>query len=214
MRPAPIIALALVLSAAGLSRAADSSGDDRFSLGDITPKGIRRGPLQLSADETVSRDHAKLIDAKGHVKMRYEMESGDVLRSFSEFAHYDDRKKTGEVYGNPRAIWNSIDPKEPETDLTAEKILVDIQQESLSAYGHVVVTRASSTLTAEEMHFSNPQKKLTALGGRPVFEVRQPDQHTRITSEEVVAWTDRRQIHFDREVRGTVDLLEAPKGLK
>jgi hypothetical protein len=98
--------------------------------------------------------------------------------------------------------------------LVAKKIVVTLEDESLSAYDDVLVTRSSSTLSAQEMHYSNPKKMMTATGGRPVFEVYQPQHHTRITSEEVVAWTDRRQVDFNHSVRGVVDLLEDPKGLK
>ena len=209
-----ILALSLGLMLTGLCRAAEDPDRGPLEFGDLTSKGIRHGPLLISADETTSREHGKLIDATGHVKMRYEMESGDLLESFSKFAHYDDYKKTGEVYGDPRAVWKRKDPTQPEIVLVGKKILVGIEDESLSAFGHVVVTQSSSTLTAEEMHFSNPKKKLTATGGPPVFEVRQTQHHTRITSDEIVAWTDRRQVHFNHSVHGVVDLLQDPRTIK
>src|SRR5581483_10459525 len=199
MKRVLLIALGLGLAFSPLLKAAEEkdNDNDHFQFGDFTSKGIRRGPLQISAEETTSHDRAKIIDAKGHVKMHYDMESGDVLESYSKYAHYDGVKKTGEIYGHPRAIWKSVDPKQPETLLTADKIFMQTEEESLSAYGNVVVTRSSSTLHAQEMHYLNSQKKLTAFGGRPVFEIWQPQHHTRIVSDQVIAWTDRKEIHFN-----------------
>ena len=121
---------------------------------------ITRGPLKISADETTSTDKGKMIEAHGNVHIRYELESEDILVSNSNFARYNEQESLGELTGNPKATWFRKDPLQPSTFLTAETILLKIKDEGLIARGNVKVIQASSTLTAQEIIFSNPDKKL------------------------------------------------------
>ena len=52
---------------------------------------ISRGPLKISADETVSREKGKIIEASGNVVAKYNVESGDTIESHSQFAKYNEK---------------------------------------------------------------------------------------------------------------------------
>ena len=165
---------------------------------------ISQGPLKISAQETLSRDRGKWIEAKGDVRVNYDMELGDRLESFSQFASYNEKDGRGEIWGNPKAIWKRKNPSEPETELEAEKIILKIKESELYASGRVWVAQTSSTLCADEIAFANREKKMTAKGGRPEFTIRQTDHFTKISSDEIVAWTEKRQIQFSNRVQGKV----------
>ena len=177
----------------------------------ISPEAVSQGPLKLSADETISRDRGRIIDASGHVKVNYDMENGDTLESVSQFAKYDHGEGLGEVWGNPDALWKRKDPKEPATRLLAQKIILKIKDSELLATGNVSVIRSSSTLRAEKISYSNGEQKMTALGGQPEFTIRETNHHTRIRAQKIVAWTEKKEIHFSDHVKGVVLLKEEPK---
>lgn len=170
-----------------------------------------RGPLKISADETISRDKGKWIEAKGNVWIFYTLESEDVLESYSNFARFDDSNKSGELLGSPKAIWKRKDPNQPSITLTAERILLEIEKERLIAYGNVFVYQAGSTLSAEEVNFSNPEKKLFATGSRPEFNVIAPEHKTKISAEQITAWTDKKTIYFNGKVHGIINLTSNPQ---
>lgn len=179
-----------------------------FSIENIkeNKQKILRGPLKISADETTSTDKGKMIEARGNVNIRYELESEDILISNSNFARYNEQESLGELTGNPKATWFRHNPNEPTTFLTAEQIILKIKDEGLLARGNVVVIQASSTLRAEEIQFSNPDKKLTAQGAKPKFDVLEKDHHTLIEADQITAWTLKREIQFNGKVEGTVFL--------
>lgn len=170
-----------------------------------------RGPLKISADETISRDKGKWIEAKGNVWIFYELESQDILESYSNFARFDDIHKSGELLGSPKAIWKRKDPNQPSITLTADRILLEIEKERLLAKGNVFVYQAGSTLSAQEVDFSNPEKKLFATGSRPEFNVIAPEHKTKISADQITAWTDKKMIHFDGKVHGIIHLVQEPK---
>lgn len=170
-------------------------------------KEILRGPLQISADETVSRERGKLIEATGNVFVRYEMESGDLLESFSRFARYNEKEYLGELWGNPKAIWEQKGAGQSRTTLTAEKITLKIKDSELIANGNVIVLQTSSTLKANEIRFFNSEKKLVAEGGRPIFSIQEPQQKTTISAEKIVGLTEKKQIQFNEKVQGVVEFV-------
>lgn len=167
---------------------------------------IMKGPLQITADETVSKNHGKLVEARGKVYVRYQMESGDLIESFSQTARYDESAGTGELFGNPKAVWKQKDPQQPQATLTADKILLKIKDSELYASGNVVVVQSSYTLKAEDVAFLNQEKKITASGQRPEFVVNDLQQHTTISAEKILAWTEKKQINFSGKVKGVVVL--------
>lgn len=173
---------------------------------------VLRGPLRISARETVSKERGKVIEASGDVFVKYDLESGDRIESTSQFARYDEKDMSGELTGDPKAVWKQRDPRQPSTTLTADKIFLKIKAEELRALGNVVVHQASSTLTAEEIAYSNQKKLMTAQGGTPEFDVRQPGHHTRIRADKVTARTERRQINFEGDVHGVVRLEQGSSG--
>jgi len=170
----------------------------------ISAKELSKGPLKLSADETISKDHGRVIEAAGHVKVKYLMDNGDTLESVSQFARYDRGQGLGEVWGGPDALWVSADPTQPATRLLAQKIIINPMNSELHASGKVSVIQTSSTLTAENVSYSNEEKKITAVGGRPEFTIIQDEHHTRISAQIITAFTDTREIHFSEKVRGVV----------
>ncbi len=172
---------------------------------------IRKGPLKIFADQTVSRDKGKMIEASGDVKATYDLENGDRIESRSEFARYDQKGLTGELTGSPRAVWKRKDPQFSQTHLTADKIVIKVEDEELLAEGRVFVSQASSTLKAESVTFSNVNKQLLAEGGTPEFDVVQDDQHTKIRAQKITAFTDTRQINFSGKVSGVVELRKLPQ---
>lgn len=176
----------------------------------ISAEELSKGPLKLSADETVSMEHGKIIEASGHVKVKYLMENGDTLESASKFARYDREEGLGEIWGEPDALWVSKDPDQPATRLLARKITVKPAESEILAAGEVSVIQSSSTLTAETVIYSNEEKKITAVGGRPEFSIRQDDHDTRISSLKITAFTEKREIQFTDQVKGTVTLKKAP----
>ena len=176
----------------------------------LSPEELSKGPLKLSADETVSKEHGKIIEASGHVKVKYLMENGDTLESASQFARYDRADGLGEIWGQPDALWISNDPAQPATRLLAEKITIKPAESELEATGKVSVLQSSSTLTAERVTYSNEEKKMTAVGGRPEFFISQEDHDTRISSNKITAFIEKKEIHFTDQVKGTVLLKKAP----
>ena len=196
-RPPLVVALTIAL-AAGTLWAKEPSAKER--------EGIFRGPLKMSADETVSKEKGGIIEAMGNVQVKYEMESGDVLESHSGFARYNEKEGTGEVWGQPKAYWRRSDPSDPETRLIADKILIKIKDSELHAAGNVLVIQSSSTLAAENIAFYNRQKRMTADGGRPEFKIRQARHNTRISAKRITAWTEKKEIQFSEKVRGEVVL--------
>lgn len=201
MRTALVLYLLL---AAGLAHAAEPA------VKKISPEELSKGPLKLSADETVSLDHGKIIEASGHVKVKYLMENGDTLESASRFARYHRGEGVGEIWGEPDALWISKDATQPATRLLAQKIVLKPQESEIHATGKVSVIQSSSTLTAETVSYSNEEKKITAVGGRPEFSIRQDDHDTRISSLKITAFTEKREIHFTGQVKGAVFLKKAP----
>ncbi len=167
------------------------------------------GPLRISADETISKNSGREFEAKGNVWIAYELESKDVLESYSDFARFNETTKCGELLGDPRAVWKRNNPPQPSITLKADRILFEIPNEELSAYGNVFVYQANSTLNANEVHFSNLEKKLSASGGRPEFHITAPEHKTEISANEIQAWTDKKTIHFTGKVSGVVLLTEA-----
>ena len=196
----------LFLLPAFLQTAGEASSAKKIRAADVS-----KGPLKLSADETVSKDRGKLIEASGHVKVNYLMENEDTLESVSQFARYDHAQGVGEVWGSPDAIWRRKDPLEPTTRLLAKKIVLKLKNSELLATGNVSVIQTSSTLKAEQVSYSNSEKQLTALGGQPEFTILQANHHTRIRAQKIVAWTETKEIHFTDRVKGVVLLKEEPK---
>jgi len=176
----------------------------------ISAERLSQGPLKISADETVSREHGKIIEASGHVQVNYLMENGDTLQSSSQFARYDRGEGLGEIWGDPDALWISKDGSQPPTRLLAHKIAVKPAESELKATGKVSVLQSSSTLSAETVSYSNEEKKITAMGERPEFSIRQDDHETRISSQKIIAFMDKKEIHFMGQVQGTVILKKAP----
>ncbi len=172
---------------------------------------IRKGPLKIYADQTVSRNKGQTIEASGDVKATYDLENGDRIESLSDFARYDQKGLVGELTGNPRAVWKSKDPQMSQTRLTADNIVLRVEKEELLAKGQVFVSQTSSTLKADSVLFSNLEKQLTAEGGQPEFDVLQDEQHTQIRAQRIVALTDRRQINFSGKVNGVVELRKLPQ---
>lgn len=172
---------------------------------------VMKGPLKISADETVSKEHGRIIEASGKVRVNYEMDSGDTLESFSKFARYDEKAGTGELSGNPKALWKSSDPNRSETTLIADKIFLKIKDSELNAKGNVTVIQAGNTLKADEIAYVNAEKKMTAKGQRPEFDIRDTQHHTKISADEIIAWTDKKQIHFNRKVQGIIELTPENK---
>ena len=173
---------------------------------------IERGPLRISADETVSLERGKIIEAKGNVLVHYDMDSGDLISSESDFARYTEKGYEGEIWGHPRAWWFRKDPNNPKTTLTAERVHLDIKQSQLRATGHVRVEQGSSTLKAQEVVYDNEKKIITATGKRPVFEIEQKDQNTLISAEKIIALVNDKQIRFTDRVKGRV--LMSPENLE
>ncbi len=174
----------------------------------IDAKELSRGPLNLSADETISKDHGRIIESAGHVKVKYLMENGDTLESSSGFAKYDHELSLGEVWGNPDAYWFRSKSSEPATRLLAQKITLKIKDSELFATGNVSVIQASSTLTAEKISYSNLEKKLTAIEGNPEFNIAQANHKTRISAQTIEAFTEKKEIHFAGKVHGRVLLKD------
>ncbi|OGR97268.1 MAG: hypothetical protein A2902_03010 [Elusimicrobia bacterium RIFCSPLOWO2_01_FULL_64_13] len=198
-RAAPCLALALVLASAVRAGPMEPAGRD-----------VRRGPVHISAEETVSTDRGGKVEARGDVSVGYDMENGDRLETFSQRARYDEKAGIGVIWDRPKAVWTRKDPAQPETDLTADRITLLIKKSELLAEGHVEVAQTSSTLRAERVHFFNSEKRLTADGGRPEFAIRQEGHRTRISSRDIVAWTDKRRIQFSHQVQGVVLLRSQP----
>lgn len=165
------------------------------------------GPLKISADQTISREKGKWIEAEGNVSVQYEMESGDILESFSQYARYDEKKGLGELWGKPNAVWKPRSQGQPPTRIVADKMILRIQESELFAGGNVTVTQASNTLKANEIRFFNAEKKMTASGGRPLFTTYQAQEHIRIHAEKIVTWTEKKKIQFNEQVRGVVEFL-------
>ncbi len=182
-----------------------------ISVKKIDASELSRGPLKLSADETVSRNHGRLIEASGHVKVKYFMENGDTLESTSQFAKYDHDLSLGEVWGNPDSLWIRRDSSAPATRLLAQKIILKVKDSELFASGKVSVIQTSSTLTAEKVSYSNIEKKLTAMEGRPEFNITQPTHKTRISAQTITAFSEKKEIHFSQSVKGMVLLKEEGK---
>ena len=178
------------------------------SVKKIKAEDISKGPLKLSADETVSRERGKIIEASGHVRVKYLMDNGDTLESVSQYAKYDRPLGLGEVWGNPDALWIRKDPSEPATRLLAQKIILKVKDSELFASGSVSVIQTSSTLTAEKVSYSNSEKRMTAVGGRPEFSILETNHKTRISAQKIVALIEKKEIHFSEKVKGTVLLRE------
>ncbi len=170
----------------------------------IRPEDLSKGPLKLSADETVSRDHGRIIEASGHVKVNYLLENEDTLECVSEFAKYNHTEGVGEVWGHPDALWRRKDPMEPATRLLAKKITIKTRDSELNAVGNVFVLQSSSTLVAEQVSYSNKDKQMTALGGEPEVTIKQATHDTKIKARKIVAWTEKKEIHFSDRVHGVV----------
>lgn len=168
-------------------------------------KQIMRGPLRISALQTVSTNHGKIVDGEGDVAVKYEAETKDTFESFSQYAHYDEEKGIGEIWGSPRAVWKRADPAQPQIHLIADKITLALDRLELTATGNVTVTQASSTLKAQQVKFFNAEKKITAEGNRPFFTLLQPQQRIKISSEKIFALTEKKQIQFDEKVSGVVE---------
>jgi lipopolysaccharide assembly outer membrane protein LptD (OstA) len=171
-------------------------------------KQLSRGPLRISADVTESSKGGQLIEAQGHVRVLYDLESGDRLNSISDYARYNQPEGLGEIWGRTEAVWKQKDPAQPETRLAADNVTIHIKDSELVATGSVRVDQTSSTLTAEQIIFYNVEKKMTAEGRRPTFSFRQPKQNIRISAERIVALTDRRQIQFTEKVKGVVEFTQ------
>ena len=165
---------------------------------------ILKGPLKISAGETLSKNKGKVIEATGKVLVNYDLENGDTIESVSHFARYDEKTLTGELTGNPKAVWRRKDPTFPQTTLIADKIILKVKEEELYASGNVHVLQTSSTLKAEEVLYSNREKKMAAMGGRPEFDVQGEAHHTKIQAEKIDALTERKQINFNGNVKGVV----------
>lgn len=166
---------------------------------------LSRGPLRISADESVSKEKGKIVEARGNVFVRYEMDSGDVLESFSQYARYDEKNDLGELWGEPKAFWKRARPEQAQTELTADKIILLMRNSEMVATGNVLVVQASSTLKANEIRFFNLEKKITSSKGRPLFMTQGNQQQIKISAENIVTWTEKKIIRFDREVRGVVE---------
>ncbi len=166
-----------------------------------------RGPLRIYADQTLSKKMGKLVEAQGNVHVIYELESKDILDSFSQLARYDEEQGTGEFLGAPKAVWKRQDPALPKITLTANRILLKIKDEELLAQGSVNVSQASSTLKDRQVTYFNADKKMIALGERPEFDVTEIDHHTKISSRQITAWVEKKEIQFVGEVEGVVELL-------
>ncbi len=199
----------LLILISSLSAGAGFSFDVRPE--DAERERIRKGPLKIYADQTVSKEKGKTIEAQGHVVATYDLDNGDRIESRSDFARYDEKGLVGELTGKPSAVWKRKDPQFSQTTLKADKITIKVEKEELLAEGAVHVVQASSTLKAEEVLFSNLDKHLVAQGGTPEFDVRQDDQHTKIRAQKITALTDRRQINFNGKVNGVVELHKLPQ---
>ncbi|MBI3013425.1 MAG: hypothetical protein HYY63_07360 [Elusimicrobia bacterium] len=165
-----------------------------------------RGPLKIKADETISTEKGEIIEARGNVFISYEMESKDEVESFSQFAKYYEKEKRGELAGDPKAIWKRKFPEPSVITLTAEKIKFNIQDEELAAQGNVLVHQTSSTLKADEILYSNRERKLEAKGKRPEFNVQESEHQTQISANNIEAWTEKKEIRFDGDVQGLIYL--------
>jgi len=194
--------LLILCLAAGPAYSADTSVAKNRS------KDLSKRPLQISADETISRNRGKNIVASGNVSVKYLLENGDRLESVSDFAKYNHTTSVGEVWGNPDALWLRNDPQEPRTRLRADKIIIRVNEYELDALGHAQVLQSSSTLTAEKISYSNKEKKMTALGERPEFTIQQTEHFTKISAKKIVALTEDKEIHFSENVRGIVNLRD------
>lgn len=206
---ATLLALASSAIFAGAARAAAPLRIADAKYQDEERERIRKGPLKIYADETVSRSRGSTIEASGHVVATYDMDNGDRIESFSDFARYDNKGLTGELTGNPRAVWNRKGDAAAQTNLKADKIVLRVEKEELYASGNVKVDQSSSSLTAQEVLYSNEKKQLIAQGGKPEFDVMQEDHHTVIRAERITALTERRQINFNGKVSGAVQLKKA-----
>ena len=166
---------------------------------------IKKGPLHLSADETIAREQGRYIEAYGNVRASYDLENGDKIESFSQRANYYEKEELGDLTGNPKAIWKR--KNESDVELKADKIILKVKQSELEAYGNVLLVQSSNALTSQQIIFLHTQKKMVATGGRPEFSVVDATNKTKISADQIEAWTEKKQIHFKGNVRGTV-LLE------
>jgi lipopolysaccharide export system protein LptA len=181
-------------------------------VGDVS---YTKGPSLLTSDWAIFRHEPQTWDARGHVRLKQLLGSGDRIEASGETAHYNQKTSHGWLLGpkGGRVSYSRI-PLEGAPDLGSAKRLDWEGQERSRLTGQVRVWGPRLALWGDQADYEASDGKLTVTGGRPVVHVLQGDLRGdwtgAVQGDKVAAFDKPDRMQADGKTRGWIQFKEEP----
>jgi lipopolysaccharide export system protein LptA len=175
----------------------------------------RKGPSLLTSDWALFKHEPQTWKARGRVRLRHELESGDRVEVSGETADFDQKSGRGSLLGlKDGAVSYSRVPLEGEPDLGSARRLEWEGQERIRLIGDVKVWGPRLAVQGDRADYEALAGRLTVTGGRPVVQVLQGDWTGAVQGDVVTALRRPERLHADGAARGWIKFKEQPDGKK
>ena len=175
----------------------------------------RKGPDLLTSDWALFKHEPQTWNARGHVRLRHELKSGDRIEVSGETAHYDLKTSRGQLLGPKNGLVSySRTPLEGAPDLGSAERLQWEGQKHVRLSGRVRVWGPRLALWGDQADYEADEDRLTVTGSRPVVQVLQGDLHGdwtgAVQGDRVVALQKPDRVQVDGRTRGWIQFKEEP----
>ena len=173
----------------------------------------RKGPSLLTSDWALFKHEPQTWKARGRVRLRHELKSGDRVEAAGETADFDQKSGNGVLLG-PQGVPVSYSrtPLEGEPDLGTARRLEWEGQERIRLIGDVKVWGPRLAVQGDRADYEAKDGRLAVTGGRPVVQVLQGDWTGAVQGDTVTALQRPDRLHADGKTRGWIKFKEKPGG--
>ena len=172
-------------------------------VGDVS---YRKGPSLLTSDWALFKHESQTWQARGHVRLKLTLKSGDRVDVSGETAAYDQTTARGHLLG-PKGARISFErfPSEGPPDSGTARRLDWEGQQNARLTGQVHVWGPRLELWGDQADYAADHASLTLTGSRPVLHALQPGDWTgAVQADRIVALENPDRLQADGKARGWI----------
>ena len=175
----------------------------------------KRGPSLLTSDWALFRHEPQTWRARGHVRLKHELKSGDRIDVSGETAEFDQKTGRGVLLpAKDELVSYSRTPAEGGPDQGSARRLEWEGQEHVRLVDKVQVWGPRLALWGDRADYEAQEGRLTVTGGRPVVQVLQGDWTGAVQGETVTALQRPDRMTADGATQGWIKFKDKPGGKK
>ena len=163
-----------------------------------------KGPSALSSDWALFRHDEQIWQARGHVRVRHVLESGDRIEASGEVSEFDQKTEQGHLLGAPGGLvsFRRFPTSEGGTDEGSAVRLDWHGQATARLSGQVKLWGPRLELWGDRADYDDAAGTVTVVGSRPVVRLLQGDWTGAVQGDTVTAREKPESLWADGKTRG------------